>query len=139
MSAEIAVIVPVFNEADNILPMAREVAAALNPLGRSWELVFVDDASTDDTPQRIAEAAGLDTHVRGLRHQRNAGQSAAVWTGFTHTTSAILCTLDGDLQKGLDFGVAASALKHSIPGDFDWITRAEVERLMEGAGLRISR
>src|SRR5262249_44507919 len=42
--------------------------------------------------------------------------------------------LDGDLQKGLDFGVAASALKHSIPGDFAWVTREEVETLLKGAG-----
>jgi 2-dehydro-3-deoxygluconokinase len=47
--------------------------------------------------------------------------------------------LDGDLQKGLDLGVAASALKHSIPGDFAWVTRAEVEALLKGSGLRISR
>ncbi len=47
--------------------------------------------------------------------------------------------LDGDLQKGLDFGVALSALKHSIPGDFAWVTREEVESLLQGGGLRISR
>jgi 2-dehydro-3-deoxygluconokinase len=47
--------------------------------------------------------------------------------------------LDGDLQKGVDFGVAASALKHSIPGDFAWITRPEVEAMLKGGGLRISR
>ena len=47
--------------------------------------------------------------------------------------------LDNDLQKGLDFGVAASALKHSIPGDFAWVTRDEVEALLKGSGLRISR
>jgi 2-dehydro-3-deoxygluconokinase len=47
--------------------------------------------------------------------------------------------LDGDVQKGLDYGVAASALKHSIPGDFAWITRDEVEALLKGPGLRISR
>ena len=47
--------------------------------------------------------------------------------------------LDGDLQKGLDWGVAASAIKHTIPGDFAWITRAEVESLLKGGGLRISR
>jgi 2-dehydro-3-deoxygluconokinase len=47
--------------------------------------------------------------------------------------------LDGDLQKGLDYGVAASALKHTQPGDFAWITRAEVEALLKGPGLRISR
>jgi 2-dehydro-3-deoxygluconokinase len=47
--------------------------------------------------------------------------------------------LDGNLQKGLDYGTAASALKHTIPGDFDWITREEVEALLKGPGLRISR
>lgn len=47
--------------------------------------------------------------------------------------------LDGDVQKGVDFGVAASAIKHSIPGDFAWITRDEVETLLKGGGLRISR
>jgi 2-dehydro-3-deoxygluconokinase len=47
--------------------------------------------------------------------------------------------LDGDVQKGLDWGVAASAIKHSIPGDFAWVTREEVEALLKGPGLRISR
>ena len=47
--------------------------------------------------------------------------------------------LDGDLQKGLDYGVAASAIKHTIPGDFNWVTRDEVEALLKGGGLRISR
>jgi len=47
--------------------------------------------------------------------------------------------LDGDLQKGVDYGVAASALKHTMPGDFAWITREEVEALLKGPGLRISR
>jgi 2-dehydro-3-deoxygluconokinase len=47
--------------------------------------------------------------------------------------------LDGDLQKGLDYGVAASALKHSIPGDFAWISRDEVEGLLKSGELRISR
>jgi 2-dehydro-3-deoxygluconokinase len=47
--------------------------------------------------------------------------------------------LDGDVQRGLDFGVAVSALKHSVPGDFAWVTRAEVEALLQGPGLRISR
>jgi 2-dehydro-3-deoxygluconokinase len=47
--------------------------------------------------------------------------------------------LDGDMQKGLDFGVAASAVKHTIPGDFNWITREEIETMLRGGGLRISR
>jgi 2-dehydro-3-deoxygluconokinase len=47
--------------------------------------------------------------------------------------------LDGDLQRGLDYGVAMSALKHSIPGDWAWVTKEEVERLLQGEGMRISR
>ena len=60
-----------------------------------------------------------------------AGDSFA--SGFIHAS------LDGDVQRGLDFGVAASAIKHSIPGDFNWVTREEVETLLKGGGLRISR
>jgi 2-dehydro-3-deoxygluconokinase len=60
-----------------------------------------------------------------------AGDSFAA--GFIHGL------LDNDVQKGLDYGVAASALKHSIPGDFNWITREEVESLLKSPGLRISR
>jgi len=59
----------------------------------------VDDASTDETPHRIIEATRTDLRVRGVRHLRNAGQSAAVWTGIQATTSPVLCTLDGDLQN----------------------------------------
>jgi 2-dehydro-3-deoxygluconokinase len=47
--------------------------------------------------------------------------------------------LDGDLQKGLDYGVATSAIKHSIPGDFAWVTREEIDAVVKGGGLRISR
>jgi 2-dehydro-3-deoxygluconokinase len=59
--------------------------------------------------------------------------------GDSFAAGLIYGLLDGDLQKGLDYGVAASALKHSIPGDFAWVTRDEVEALLKGPGLRISR
>lgn len=96
---EIAVIVPVFNEAENIAPLAREILAALAPLNRPFEIVFVDDASSDATWANISSERGNDPRVRGLRHARNAGQSAAVWTGLQATTAPILCTLDGDRQN----------------------------------------
>ena len=99
MPVDISIIVPVYNEADNVLPMVREVVEAMSGIGRTWELLFVDDASTDATPTQIASAAQTDSRVRGLRHQRNAGQSAAVWTGIQATSSPIICTLDGDLQN----------------------------------------
>lgn len=96
---EISIIVPVFNEADNILPMAREVAAAMQAVSRPYELVFVDDASRDATWEKIQEARRADARVRGMRLARNSGQSAALWTGIQATTSPILATLDGDLQN----------------------------------------
>ena len=99
MPAHISIIVPVFNEADNVLPMTHEVAEAFSKVPEAWELVFVDDASTDDTWKHIAKARAAESRVRGLRHRRNAGQSAAVWTGLQATSSPILCTLDGDLQN----------------------------------------
>jgi dolichol-phosphate mannosyltransferase len=95
---EISVIVPVFNEAENVLPLWAEVSAALGATGRSYELVFVDDGSTDATWERIQQARQQDARVRGLKHACNAGQSAAVWTGLQATTGPIVATLDGDRQ-----------------------------------------
>lgn len=124
MAVEISIIVPVFNEAENILPLAREVAAAFQPLQRGFELVFVDDASTDDTWQKIAEAQRLDSRVRGLRHARNAGQSAALWTGIQATSSPTIATLDGDLQND--------------PADLPRLI-AELDRVDFVSGMRLHR
>jgi glycosyltransferase involved in cell wall biosynthesis len=99
LSLEISIIIPVYNEQENILPVAREIIAVMTAVRRNWELVFVDDCSSDATWDRIGEAHQLDRRVRGLRHLRNCGQSAALWTGFQGTTSPILATLDGDLQN----------------------------------------
>jgi len=97
--ADISIIVPVFNEQDNILPLAREVARALDNEPREFELVFVDDASRDGTWEKIQEARRLDARVRGVRHARNSGQSAALWTGIQDTRGGVIATLDGDLQN----------------------------------------
>ena len=99
MPVEISIIVPVFDEEDNILPLAREVAAALGKELRPFELVFVDDGSRDGTWAKIQEAHRLDPRVRGLRHERNSGQSASLWTGVRETAGPIIATLDGDLQN----------------------------------------
>ncbi len=96
---EVAIVVPFYNEEDNVLPLAEEITAAMEKVQRSYELVLVDDASTDATWERIAEARVRNTRVRGLRHERNAGQSAALWTGIQATHGAIIVTLDGDRQN----------------------------------------
>jgi dolichol-phosphate mannosyltransferase len=99
MPPEITIIVPVFDEEDNVVPLADEVTRALAGESRRWELVFVDDASRDRTWTRIQEAHQRDARVRGVRHQRNAGQSAAFWTGLRATGGSLVATLDGDLQN----------------------------------------
>jgi dolichol-phosphate mannosyltransferase len=96
---ELAIIVPVYNEEGNILPLAEEVAIAFLESKWDYELVFVDDASTDGTWSRIQQANSQTARVRGIRHSRNSGQSAALWTGVSLTTSPILATMDGDRQN----------------------------------------
>jgi dolichol-phosphate mannosyltransferase len=95
----ISIVVPVFNEEDNVQPLADEVAAAFADLDCDWELVYVDDHSSDATWERIAEASRKEPRVRGLRLAKNSGQSAAVWTGINATTRALIGTLDGDRQN----------------------------------------
>lgn len=99
MTAELSVVVPVYNEEDNILPLAAEVRRALEGASPNFELVFVDDGSSDSTWEKIAAARALDPRVRGLRHQKNAGQSAALWTGIQSAAAPVIATLDGDLQN----------------------------------------
>jgi len=99
LNSEISIIIPVYNEEENVLPLAKEILSAMGSTGRSFELVFVDDCSRDRTWERILEASRLDARVRGLRHQRNCGQSAALWTGFQNSAGPIIATLDGDLQN----------------------------------------
>ena len=99
MPDAISIIVPVFEEADNVQPMAHEVAAAFAAVPNDWELVFVDDGSRDATWAKITEAARANPRVRGVRHTRNAGQSAALWTGIQQSNRPLIATMDGDLQN----------------------------------------
>jgi len=99
VSCDISIVVPVYNEEANILPLADEVDQALRHETRSYELVFVDDASTDQTWAKIQQARRQNPRVHGFRHARNCGQSAALWTGLQATTGPIIATLDGDLQN----------------------------------------
>jgi glycosyltransferase involved in cell wall biosynthesis len=91
----------VFNESGNVKPLAREIAAALRsrPSDFSWELVFVDDASTDTTWDEVLAARAADPRVRGLRHAWRRGQSAALWSGLLATSGRLCATLDGDRQN----------------------------------------
>ncbi|MCK8785074.1 glycosyltransferase [Roseomonas sp. NAR14] len=92
----VSVVVPVRNEAPNILPLVAEIEAAL--AGVPHEIVYVDDGSTDETPARLAEAA-RQAPLRFLRHRASCGQSAAVVSGVKAARGRFIATLDGDGQN----------------------------------------
>jgi glycosyltransferase involved in cell wall biosynthesis len=98
----VSVVVPVRNEADNVAPLADEIAAAMT--GRwSFELVFVNDGSTDDTPLALGRLTVERPWVRQINHATSCGQSAAVRTGVAAARAPLVVTLDGDGQNDPSF------------------------------------
>jgi dolichol-phosphate mannosyltransferase len=94
----VSIVVPVRNEQDNVAPLIAEIAAALD--GRwPYEIVYVDDGSTDATGARIAAEMRARNNLRQVRHAASAGQSAAVRSGVRAARGAIVATLDGDGQN----------------------------------------
>jgi glycosyltransferase involved in cell wall biosynthesis len=94
----ISVVVPALNEAPSLPELHAELAAALDALGRSWEVIYVDDGSRDGTDEAIARLAAADPRVRGLSLRRNFGKSAALAEGFRRARGAWVATMDSDLQ-----------------------------------------
>ncbi len=96
---EISLVIPVYNEEENLPVLAAEIRAALEPVGRPYEVILVDDGSTDATPEVMRRLAREDPRVRILRQRRNSGQSAALDAGFRHARGGTVVTLDADLQN----------------------------------------
>ena len=95
---ELSVVVPVFNERDNVIPLLGEIAAVLR--GRlDFEIVYVDDASRDDTVAVLRAARTEFPELRVLHHARQCGQSTAVWNGVRAARGRWVATLDGDGQN----------------------------------------
>ncbi|MDA9523931.1 dolichol-phosphate mannosyltransferase [Bradyrhizobium sp. CCBAU 11434] len=116
----VSIVVPVRNEADNIAPLIEEITAALD--GRwAYEIIYVNDGSTDATGDRLAAMMKQRGNLRQLRHAKSAGQSAAVRSGVRAARGTIVATLDGDgqnnpaflpdliaaVEKGVNVGLAA--------------------------------
>ena len=94
----VAVVVPVRNEAGNIAPLVAEIAKALAEQWR-FEVVYVDDGSSDGTDAELKRLMTQHAWLRGIRHKQSCGQSAAVRTGVAAARAAIVVTLDGDGQN----------------------------------------
>jgi glycosyltransferase involved in cell wall biosynthesis len=95
----ISIVVPLFNEADNVLDLHAQVTAALERAGRSFELILVDDGSRDATRSRLLELEQRDPRVVPVLLRRNFGQTAAFAAGFDRSRGDVVVTSDGDLQN----------------------------------------
>ena len=95
---QITVLVPVLDEEASVAELAGRVTTVLDELGRSFELVFVDDGSRDATASRVRELHGRDPRVKLVRFRRNFGKAAAITAGVEHSRGRIVVTIDGDLQ-----------------------------------------
>ena len=95
---ECSVIVPVYDEHETVATLVDQIAAAFEPLDRTFEIVFVDDGSTDGTWDELVRLADRSPFVRAIRLRRNFGKSAALSTGVDQVRGSIVITIDGDLQ-----------------------------------------
>ncbi|MBI3932436.1 MAG: glycosyltransferase family 2 protein [Acidobacteria bacterium] len=95
----VSVIIPLYNECENLEDLHRELTSALEPMGRPYEIILVDDGSTDGTLDRLLALESRDPRVRVLRLRRNFGQTAAFSAGFDHARGDVVVTSDGDLQN----------------------------------------
>ncbi len=140
----VSVVIPVLDEEATVEPLAEQALAVLDAMGRSCEIVFVDDGSRDETVERIRSARRRDERIRLVRLRRNFGKAAALCAGFDASRGELIVTMDGDLQddpseipKLLDFMESenldlVSGWKHArqdpvskrLPSRlFNWVTR----------------
>jgi glycosyltransferase involved in cell wall biosynthesis len=96
---DISVVLPVYNEVENLVPLHAELTDALAALGRSYEIIYVDDGSRDHSWEILQRIRSEDPRVRVVRFRRNFGQTAAVAAGLERTTGDIVITLDSDRQN----------------------------------------
>ncbi len=99
LDPEISVVIPLRDEAENLVPLHRELTDVLDQLGVSYEVILVDDGSVDGTFEQLAGIQARDAKVKVIRFTRNFGQTAAFAAGFAEARGSYIITLDGDLQN----------------------------------------
>ncbi len=120
-SPELSVVIPVFDEEDNVERLHDELTTTLRELGRSYEIVVVDDGSRDETFPRLARLAASDPHLKLVELRRNYGQTAALSAGFDHATGRIIVPMDGDLQNDpRDIGALLAKLEEGYDVVSGW-------------------
>ena len=99
MPMDLSVVVPLYNEEDNVMPLHAALTTTLGALGLRYEIVLVDDGSRDSTFARAQALVADDAHVRVVRFRRNYGQTAAMAAGIRLSRGDVIVTMDGDLQN----------------------------------------
>ncbi|NLW94723.1 MAG: glycosyltransferase family 2 protein [Chlamydiae bacterium] len=95
----LSVVVPLYDEGANVVRFYDRLKPVLDKIGRSHEILMIDDGSKDDTFARLKELCGRDPHLRAIRFRRNFGQTAAMAAGIDHARGDVIVTMDGDLQN----------------------------------------
>jgi glycosyltransferase involved in cell wall biosynthesis len=96
---DLSIIIPTYDEEDNVEPLYQALMATVPGLGRRFEIIFVDDGSRDQTFERLAALAARDSRVRVIKLRRNCGQAPAMAAGIDHARGRVLVTMDADLQN----------------------------------------
>ena len=96
---DLSVVIPVYNEEENVEPLVGEITSALEPLGKSYEIIFVDDGSRDQTFKRLAGLRQRVPTLQGIRLKRNFGQTAALAAGLAYARGDAIVLMDGDGQN----------------------------------------
>ena len=99
MTPELSVVIPIYNEAANLEPLYREITEALGAWGRPYEVILVDDGSSDESFDILSKLQASDPRVRVIQFRRNFGQTAAFAAGFALASGRLIATSDGDLQN----------------------------------------
>ena len=116
---DLTILVPVLNEAENMRPLIEKLVQDLKPLGKSYEVLVIDDGSTDGTFDQVRALAPSILGLRGIRFRRNFGKSAALSVGFREARGRVVVTMDGDLQ---DDSAEISRLLGKIDEGFDLVS-----------------
>ena len=121
----LSLVVPVYNEEDNVAPLHAELGRIAFDLGPSYEIVFVNDGSRDGTLERLEALAAADPHLRIVDLDGNFGEAAALSAGFAHARGAVIVTLDGDGQND---PADIPRLLARLEDGFDVVSGRRVER-----------
>jgi glycosyltransferase involved in cell wall biosynthesis len=96
---DLSVVIPIYNEEESLLPLVQETRCSLDPLSRSYELIFVDDGSTDGTFSVLSHLHKKEPRIKVLRLKRNFGQTAALAAGLAYARGEVIVAMDGDGQN----------------------------------------